>query len=258
MAIFIDGRIIDLVVIAASFLTFYLMIRKASGDEELYIRKLPGLEAMGELVGRAVETDRPVFFCSGTTGTLSSSVATQLLAGVSAVSYLSQLTAENGARLIVAESHPDLLPMVDAVVKTSYESQGLQVPTDTVQYLPTGTTFTLAAGAIIKRERPAASVLIGPFSHASVFLAQAASEVGAIQVAGTARTLQIPFFAAICDYCLIAEDIYVIDAYVSRRPSSVGSIVGEDPLKLAAGVLCVIVAILATLNIPWLTNLLSM
>jgi len=258
MSLFIEGRTFSFIVILISFATFYYMIQRAKRGEKLFIRKLAGLDAMTEMVGRAVETNRPVFFCSGTTGTLSSSLAPQLLAGVSALTHLSKLTAQNGARLIVAESHPDLLPMIDAVVKTNYDINGLEVPPDTVQYIPTGTSFTIAAGSIIKRENAAASVLIGPFSHASVFLAQCAAEVGALQVAGTARTLQIPFFAAICDYCLIAEDIYVIDAYVSRRPESVGSIVGEDPLKIAAGILCVLVAILATLNISWLTDLLSL
>jgi hypothetical protein len=56
--------------------------------------------------------------------------------------------------------------------------------------------------------------------------------VGAVQIAGTPSTLQLPFFVAACDYTLIGEEYYAASAYISREPIIVGSIKGQDLGKI--------------------------
>jgi len=89
--------------------------------------------------------------------------------------------------------------------------------------------------------------------------------VGAIQVAGTTQTTQIPFFIAACDYTIIGDEYYAASAYISRNPTMLGSLVGQDFGKLMVASLCVLGSIAATLvalNVPvlgdagkWLVDL---
>lgn len=55
--------------------------------------------------------------------------------------------------------------------------------------------------------------------------------MGAIQIAGTPATTQIPFFIAACDYVIIGDEYYAASAYLSREPTQLGSIVGQDIAK---------------------------
>jgi len=82
--------------------------------------------------------------------------------------------------------------------------------------------------------------------------------IGAIQLAGTARGYQVPFFAVICDYLLIAEEIYAAGAYLSRDPVQCGSIQGQDIGKIIAWVLMFIGVLATAAGSPVIINLLKM
>ena len=99
----------------------------------------------------------------------------------------------------------------------------------------TGQQFAFAsgvAGVIIIREKVAASFLFGAFFAESLIFAEVGQQVGAVQVAGTTETNQIPFFIAACDYVIIGDEFYAASAYLSREPTLLGSIVGQDYCKL--------------------------
>jgi len=256
--IIVSGRVIDFLILVACFITFYVYVYWAERGKTFKIRKIPALEAVSEVIGRAVEQGRPVHFTSGGTGSLSDALAPQLLAGVGVLSHISKTCAELDAKLVVSEVHPDLLPLVVSTIETSYQIYGRDVPEDTVTYIPRGRTYTIGAAALIQREKVAANFMIGPFTHEAVFLAEAGSEAGAMQIAGTARVNQMPFFATVCDYILIAEDIYAAGAYIQGTPKVLGTIVGEDPFKILMFCLLIIGVILATFNVTWLMDILNM
>jgi hypothetical protein len=88
--------------------------------------------------------------------------------------------------------------------------------------------------------------MIGPFYAESMLFSETFYRIGSIQLAGTARGYQIPFFAVVCDYLLIAEEIYAAGAYVSKDVTLVGSIRGQDLGKIIA-IILMIVGVLLTL-----------
>ena len=81
---------------------------------------------------------------------------------------------------------------------------------------------TLGLDGIMVRERPATVFLLGMFYAESLILAETANSVGAIQIAGTDASSQLPFFIAACDYTLIGEELYAASAYMSREPLLLG------------------------------------
>ena len=52
-----------------------------------------------------------------------------------------------------------------------------------------------------------------------------------MQVAGTPSITQIPFFITSCDYTIIGDEFYAASAYLSREPTLLGSLVGQDYAK---------------------------
>jgi hypothetical protein len=45
---------------------------------------------------------------------------------------------------------------------------------------------------------------------------------------------QLPFFVAACDYTLIGEELFAASAYLSKNPSLLGSLRGQDIGKALA------------------------
>lgn len=258
MAIVTEGNLMGFIVFVACFIAFYYYVDQVRKGKELHLRRLPAIDAIDEMIGRCIETNRPVMFCAGDSGTLSSSVGPQLIAGARFCSYVADKCAELDARLVVGEPHQDLLPMILALVEEGYRKWGKEVPPGTVEYIPRGYSMTMTYAAMVRRLRPGANIMVGPFYHPAVLFAQAGAEVGAMQIAGTARSGQVAYFAAVADYPLIIEDIFAGAAYISGLPEQLGTIYAEDPFKIIAIILVFLTLILFNMNIPFLIDILKM
>ena len=88
--------------------------------------------------------------------------------------------------------------------------------------------------------------------------------MGAIQVAGTPSTLQLPFFVTACDYTIIGEEFYAATAYLTKEPTMLGSLVGQDIGKvtitvlIVLGVICAaLVALVSRVESNWMIELLE-
>ena len=90
----------------------------------------------------------------------------------------------------------------------------------------------------------------GQYYAESLIFAESGQQVGAIQIAGTIQTTQIPFFIAACDYVIIGDEFYAASAYLSREPSLLGSIVGQDVIKAILMIFIVIGTLLVTVLGP--------
>ena len=118
-----------------------------------------------------------------------------------------------------------------------------------VHYL-TDDQFAYAAGVngIMLRDKPAAVFFQGKFYAESLILAETGNSIGAIQIAGTGSSSQIPFFVTACDYTLIGEEFYAASAYLSGSPEMLGSIKGQDYVKVGCMIFILFVFICSVLN----------
>lgn len=234
----------------------YVINRARKGLKIPKIRRIAGLDAITEAMGRATEMGRPVLFSPGTGG-----FETATFAGFGVLTYVAKLAAQYDTRLIVVNRNPNVYPVTEEIVKQSYTETGKPdaYKRDDVRYL-TSDQWGFASGVvgIINREEVAASILIGNFAAEALTFAEAGSQAGAIQVAGTTNTLQIPFFITACDYSLIGEEIYAAGGYLSQDPIRVGTLVAQDWGKQLIAALIVIGAILASFRITWVTDLLKL
>ena len=224
-------------------------------------RRLPGLDALPEMMGRATEMNRPVHFTTGL-GSLTESVAPQLVAGLAVLGYASEMAAKYGVKIIYSVYAAQVMPIATELMRDAYIRAGKLEEfnvEDQIRYL-SGEQFAYASAVqgIAERERPAANIMIGPFYAESMLFSETFFRIGAIQLAGTARGYQIPFFAVVCDYLLIAEEIYAAGAYLSKDPLQAGSIRGQDLGKIVALILIFIGIVIYAFGSNALLDLLKM
>ncbi len=224
-----------------------------------WIRRIPGLEAVEEAVGRATEMGRPVFYSPGG-GDVTDADAIQSMAGIEVLAHVAHLTSKYNTSLICGVRQANLYAVADETVRQVYTEEGKldAYKPEMVRFL-SPEQFAYAAGCIgiMHREKAGAAILIGFFQAEALMLAEAATQGGAITIGGTTRMYQLPFFVAACDYCLIGEEIFTAGAYLSKDPLKLGTVVAQDIGKIIALVAILVGALLASTGSKWLPQLLS-
>jgi len=221
-------------------------IYHARAGREVKVRKIAGLEAVDEAVGRATEMGRSCLFIAG----IQDMNDIQTIAGLSILSRVSKVAAEFDAKVEVPTSRSLVMTAARETVQAAYLSAGRpEAYNQDLIYYVTDEQFGFVAyiQGMMSREKPAACFYMGAFFAESLILAEMGNTIGAIQVAGTAMPAQLPFFVAACDYTLIGEEFFAASAYLSGEPDQLGSLKGQDVGKIIVAVGIVIGVILATL-----------
>jgi hypothetical protein len=235
---FILGTVFSLIILIAIY-----MARR----HEMYIRRIAGLEALDEALGRATEMGKPVFFAHG----LHPMGSVSTIAAVNILSRIARRTAEFNTELKVANNDPIVMAVSREVVKESYLNAGRpDAYNDDMVFLAATEQFSYAAAVdgMMVRERPAANIMMGYFYAESLLLAETGANIGAIQIAGTDSYTQLPFFITTCDYTLMGEELYAASAYLSREPKLMGSLKGMDVGKAFLLLTLVLGTLLATMG----------
>jgi len=224
--------------------TFYIEV--ARSGRELKIRKIAGLEAVDEAIGRATEMGRPCLFVPG----ILDINDIQTIAGLTVLSHVAKVAAEYDARIEVPTCRSLVMATARETVESSYLAAGRPdaYNEDNIYYV-TDEQFGYVASVTgtMVREEPAACFYMGAFFAESLILAETGNSIGAIQVAGTAMPSQLPFFVAACDYTLIGEEFFAASAYLSGEPHQLGSLKGQDVGKVIGVTLLLIGCAVATL-----------
>jgi hypothetical protein len=221
--------------VLAFMLVFYLLVlfymERARMGHKPFVRRLPGIDAIEEAIGRATEMGRPVLYVPG----IQDIDDIQTVAGLVILESVARLTARYQTPIRVPVSYPIPFTIAQEMVKSGYLNAGRPeaYDPDSVQFVsPEQFAFVAKLTGIMLRDRPAAHIFMGSFYAESLMLAETGFTTGAIQVAGTANVHQLPFFVVACDYTLIGEELYAASAYLSGEARLVGGLKGADMLKL--------------------------
>ena len=232
-------------ILFGAFIAYF--INHARSGKKLWVRKIAGLEAIDEAVGRATEMGRPVLFVTG----IQDINEIQTLAGLTVLSRVAKTAAEYGAQIEVPTCRSLVMAAARETVEAAYLAAGAPdaYQPDRIHYL-TDEQFAFVAGVTgyMVREEPAACIYMGGFYAESLILAETGNHIGAIQVAGTAMPSQLPFFVASCDYTLIGEEFFAASAYLSGDPLQIGSLKGQDYGKFLSVLVLVIGIFFATIG----------
>ncbi len=244
------GRIGMLILLTLISLVIFYYIEQGKRGKDLYIRRIAGLTAVEDAVGRATEMGRPVLYIPG----IMDMDDIQTIASMVILGRVAMKTAEYGSPLLVPTCRSVVMSVAQEIVKESYLQTGRPdaYQRENINYI-TDDQFGYAAGVdgIMVRQKPAAIFMLGTFYAESLILAETGRSVGAIQIAGTAMPSQIPFFIAACDYTLIGEELFAASAYLSKEPKLLGSLRGQDIAKLFFMIVIVLGVLTATVGEAW-------
>jgi len=238
-------------------LVFYLLVlffmERARTGHKPFVRRLPGIDAIEEAIGRATEMGRPVLYVPG----IQDIDDIQTVAGLVILESVARLTARYETPIRVPVSYPIPFTIAQEMVKSGYLHAGRPdaYDPDSVTFVsPEQFAFVAKLTGIMLRDRPAAHIFMGSFYGESLMLAETGFSTGAIQVAGTANVHQLPFFVVACDYTLIGEELYAASAYLSGEARLVGGLKGADVLKLLMILAILVGCVLESFGVHGLTT----
>ncbi|MBP8614441.1 MAG: hypothetical protein KBI40_06355 [Firmicutes bacterium] len=224
------------------------------------IRRIAGLDAIEEAIGRATETGKPVFYTTGMAD-ITGDYAAVTFAALEILGYATRIVARNKADMTVGISQPNVYPLALQMVEEGYLQGGnrdLFNPEKVQFFSPTQWAYASSCMGFIQREKAAATLMLGHFMAEAMLVAEASSQAGAISISGMTSMAQLPFLVAACDYTLIGDEMLVAGAYLAQDPVKLGSTAGQDWVKLAGVCLILVGAILATFGSNSLAKLLSL
>ncbi len=229
-------------------------IKHAKKVPGLFIRKIKGLDAIDDALGRATEMGKPALFVHG----LNDMDSISTIAAINILGRIALRVAEYDTPLKVSNIYPIVLSVSQEVVKESYLEAGrpdAYVEDNVFLAASEQFPYVVALSGIMTREKPAANFFVGYFYAESLILSETGASTGAIQIAATDAFTQLPFFITTCDYTLMGEELYAASAYLSREPLLLGSLRAQDIIK---GVLIGVIifgSILATCGVDFISTI---
>ncbi len=214
-------------IIAVSFggLIFYTISHAKRNN--IFLRRIPGLDAVDEAIGRATELGKPVLYLTGAHDLHDpATIAAAVILG-----KVAKRAALYETELMVPHREPITMAVCQEITKQAYLEAGKpDLFKEDANFFITSDQFSYAAAVdgIMLRKKPAANFFMGHYFAESLLLTETGASTGAIQIAGTDADHQLPFFVTTCDYTLIGEELYAASAYLSKEPVQVGTLRGQD------------------------------
>lgn len=229
------------------FLIIMGFVLYAKRGEKLYVRPIAGLQAVDNAIGRATEMGKPILYSSG----LGRMDRVATMASMNILSSVAEKTAEYNTPLIFPNYDPVVMATAQEVVFEAYSKAGHPEafnPDNIFFVTQSQFGYAAAVDGIMTRQLPATNLFFGTFEAEALILAETGNSVGALQIAGTDSTIQLSFFIVACDYTLIGEELFVASGYLTQDPQVLGSIKGQDWLKVIIITLMLIGGIAAALG----------
>ena len=227
-------------------LVFYT-IRHAKRND-IFLRRIPGLDAVDEAIGRSTELGKPILYLTGAHDMSDpSTIAAAVILG-----RVAKRTAAYETELMVPHRDPITMAVCQEITKQAYLEAGKpDLFKEDSNFFITADQFsyTAAVDGIMLRKKPAANFFMGSYFAESLLLTETGASTGAIQIAGTDSDHQLPFFVTTCDYTLIGEELYAASAYLSKEPIQIGTLRGQDIGKAVILGVIVIGTVLATIGV---------
>ncbi len=240
------GRAFYLLFVVLTGVALFVYMRLArTRAKDMFIRRIPGVDAIEDAVGRSTEMGRPVLYVTG----IEEITDIQTIASLLILGRVAELTAEYDTEIKVANTYPMTMVVAEEIVRNSYANVGrldAHRPENVMFITTEQFAFAAAVNGMILRDRPATNIYLGRFFAESLMLAETGFLTGAVQIAGTAEFTQLPFFIAACDYTLIGEELYATSAYLSRDPNQIAQLKAADVMKVVSAILIVVGVIAMT------------
>ncbi len=235
------NNLIFAVLLCGVILTYIARARR----QRLFLRRIPGIDAVEEAIGRGTEMGRPIYYFTGRHGITDLST----MAAATILGEVAKKVATYDTQLRVPHTNAIVMSVCQEITREAYLEAGRpDAFQEDANFYVTDDQFSYVAAVdgMMVRERPAACFFMGYYYAEALLLAETGAATGAIQIAGTDSESQLPFFVTACDYTLIGEELYAASAYLSNEPVKMGTLRGQDVGKLTLMIFLVLGSLLVT------------
>lgn len=253
-----EGKIVALILFVLVFLiTVYYM----TGGRKPFVRRVPGLDAIEDAIGRSTEMGKSVVmsygWCFG-------GFDYWTIAGLNILQYVSSICVKNDTKMVVPTGGSQgsfiVRPVAVDLVKTTFESQGKGELFDenNMPFL-SGSQFAMGTGfcGILLKERPGSMILTGGSAADAMMVAEVSNQVGAITITSPTYISNVAALACASDYVLIGEETPAAGAYLSQDSAQLASLRTQDLLKFFSIAVVLIGSVLVVAGSNFFIQLLS-
>jgi hypothetical protein len=244
-----DPLMIVLFLVFSGLILFFLW--RARQGKIPYVRKIGGISALEEAVGRATEMGKPVVFATG--GTTIMDIITH--ASLAVMGYIARIAARLKTRFITLVRIANVFPMAEEIVREAYKSEGVLDEfnaEDQVRFVTEDSVvYAMSVARFIEENSAGCAMFLGSFDFTSLLMTEPGANLGVIQIAGDPNLAQVPFLVCTCDYTIIGEEFFAAGAYVSPDPTMRGTLASQDLIKLIFALLIVVGIICYQFEFEW-------
>jgi hypothetical protein len=254
-ALFVSGRLVGLIFLIIMIILTYYYVNK---EEKPYLRRVPAIEAIDEVIKRSVEIGRPVIASPGIADL--GGVDYWTVAGLSILSYVAHLCARYDIKLVVplggSNTSYSTMEIARDLVQTAYIEEGNpeRYNIDNLPFL-SGRQFAWASAyvGLLIRDKPGTNIMMGHQAASAMYISEVANSIGAMQVGGTSYLSNVACLAASLDYLVIGEEMIAAGAYLSGDPAQIASVKTQDVMKA----LMVILIVLGVIALAFGSNIME-
>jgi hypothetical protein len=152
------------------------------------------------------------------------------------------------------------LPAAEQIVREAYVRENAieHWSPDIVRFLPNQNALMAYSMGMFEREQIKANILFGAYYWEAIVLADHGASVGAINVCGSATQSQLPTLVASCDYTMIGDEIFAASSIISGDKAQIGSIAGQDIVKIAIMAFMIMAVLAALLGSNLIVNIINL
>ena len=203
------------------------------GRKFIIRKKIPGLEAINEGIGRAAELGGT---CLGTSGggRTETSGGPQVIAGLSLLGYVTRLAIRNNVPMYIATREADQRVLAEDVLKMAFAAEGKldQYKPEYNLWFGRGAAYEVGYLGFLETQKVVTTFLLGRFGSEGLLFSEAGARLGCLQIGGTPNTWGAVFLIATCDYVMISDELFAAAAIVTENPIETAALVGSDMLRL--------------------------
>ncbi len=121
MAILQSGRLFGFACLLVIMAAVAYYIKSAEKGKIPKVRRVAGIDAIDEAIGRAVEMGKPIFCSHGIANLRGATSGPQTLAGLSVLAYVTKKAIASNAKVIVPVRQPEVWPIAADIMETEYK-----------------------------------------------------------------------------------------------------------------------------------------
>lgn len=197
------------------------------------MRMLPAIEAITEAAARAAEMGKSIHYSTGLSG-VERDVGGQVIAGLAIMGRVARECGKFGVPMRYSCPMDYLIPAGQDIIKQGYLEGGREEMYDDSMVVYTTSqqrAFMASTVGYILGEKPAANMMFGTAYWETQVLSSTGALAGCLQIFGISRPGNMPLAACICDYTLLAEELFAGAAYVDGRQEQLATIQVSDWIK---------------------------